>query len=68
MGGRTKDIKPVAVRLDSGDLFGMCCVYGSYGGRIEEMLSWSAKGSGGHVQGRGTTWKEGWGGGQLVEE
>ncbi len=42
IGGLNKDIKPIAVRLDSGDLLSMNLFIFSHGSIIKKMLSWSA--------------------------
>lgn len=44
MGSMLKDVKPLAVRLDSGDLMSMFFVYFSHGQEFEEVLPWGAEG------------------------
>lgn len=44
MGSMNKDVKPLAVRLDSGDLMSKFFFMISYGQKLEEVLPWSTQG------------------------
>jgi alkylated DNA repair dioxygenase AlkB len=43
MGGMNKDLKPLAIRLDSGDLMSILFMLPSYGQKLQKVLSWGAQ-------------------------
>ena len=43
MGAMNKDVKPLAVRLDSGDLLSKFFYYFSHVQKLKKMLSWCSK-------------------------